>query len=147
VPALSPIANHRDPYVVYESTRRALAAVLRELALQPHGHVRIDDVVLDAYPRMMERLLHGASRLSEREIAHARFEDLQADPLGEIERIYRALDLPDLPAARRQIAAYLATIRDYRKADHALSEESAMWQNGAVERLDRTARHGPPRER
>jgi len=53
---------YRDPYVVFASTCRALRTVLRELALQPHEHVPVDEAVLDLYPHMMRRLrpLRGA---------------------------------------------------------------------------------------
>jgi hypothetical protein len=40
---------YRDPYVVFESTRRTLRTVLRELALQRHEHVSLDEIVLDMY--------------------------------------------------------------------------------------------------
>jgi hypothetical protein len=86
---------YRDPYAVFESSRRALSTVLRELALQRYEQVPIEDIVLDVYPRMMDGLLRDAHRLSEREIVHVRFEDLEADPLHKIARVYRALDLPD----------------------------------------------------
>jgi hypothetical protein len=41
---------YRNPYAVFESTRRALATVLHELALQRYDHVPIEDIVLDLYP-------------------------------------------------------------------------------------------------
>jgi hypothetical protein len=61
---------YRNPYVVFESTRRALRTVLRELALQSHEHVPIDEVVLALYPRMMSRLLEEVDRLPSRAIVH-----------------------------------------------------------------------------
>jgi hypothetical protein len=115
---------YRNPYVVFESTKRALATVLRELSLQRHGHVRIDDIVLDAYPRLMDRLLRDAGRLPRDRIVHVRFEDLETEPLREIERIFAALRLGDAAAARPRIGAYLASIRHYRKTGYDFPRES-----------------------
>jgi hypothetical protein len=156
VPALSPIANHRDPYVVYESTRRALATALRELALQPYGHVPIDDIVLDAYPRMMERLLHDAGSLTERQIVHVRFEDLRPTRSGRssasiVPSSYRTFlrrGGRSRLTLRPSVITGRLTMRCPGRASCACrSSGTGTWQNAAVERLDRTARHSLFRER
>ena len=113
---------YRNPYVVFESTRRALI-VLRELALQSHEHVPIDEVVLALYPRMMSRLLKEVDRLPSRTIVHVRFEELERDPLGQVERIYRSIKLDDYELARPRIEAYLHSIHDYSKFTYLLEGE------------------------
>jgi hypothetical protein len=115
---------YRNPYVVFASTCRALQVVLRELALQPHEHVPVDEVVLDLYPQMMRRLLEEADRLPGDSIVHVRFEELERDPLGHIERIYRSIKLDDHEFARPRIEAYLRSIQHYTKCTHTFSEES-----------------------
>ena len=115
---------YRNPYVVFESTRRALRTVLRELALQSHEHVPIDEVVLEVYPRMMSRLLEEVDRLPSRAIVHVGFEELERNPLGQLERIYRSIQLGNYAAARPRIEAYLQSIHDYRKSTYAFSKES-----------------------
>lgn len=115
---------YRNPYVVFESTRRALRIVLRELALQNHEHVPIDEVVLALYPRMMSRLLEEVDRLPSRTIVHVRFEELERDPLGQVERIYRSIQLGEYAAARPRIEAYLHSIHDYSKFTYTFSKES-----------------------
>jgi omega-hydroxy-beta-dihydromenaquinone-9 sulfotransferase len=115
---------YRNPYVVFESTRRALRTVLRELALQSHQHVAIDEIVLEVYPRMMRRLVEEAHRLPDDAIVHVRFEELERDPISELERIYRSIGLGNFGAARPSIEAYLHSIHDYTKSTHAFSKES-----------------------
>jgi hypothetical protein len=124
---------YRDPYVVFASTCRALRTVLRELALQPHEHVPVDEVVLDVYPQMMRRLLEDADRLPGDSIVHVRFEALERDPLGQVERIYRSIKLDDYQVARPRIEAYLRSIQHYTKSTYTFSEESVrrvtqVWQ-------------------
>jgi omega-hydroxy-beta-dihydromenaquinone-9 sulfotransferase len=123
---------YRDPYVVFESTRRAFAVVVRELSLQEHGDMPLGEIILDAYPRMMERLLRDADRLPTGTVMHVRFEDLEAAPLREIERIFDRLQLDDFQAARPRIAAYLKTIQSYTKnaydfAPNDVDQVSRRW--------------------
>jgi hypothetical protein len=115
---------YRNPYVVFESTRRALRTVLRELALQRHEHVPVDEIVLEMYPRLMRRLLEEADRLPSQAIVHVRFEQLERDPLGELERIYRSIGLGDHEAARARVEGYLHSIQDYSKGAYTFSKES-----------------------
>ena len=115
---------YRNPYVVFESTRRALRTVLRELALQSHAHIPIDEVVLEVYPRMMGRLLEEVDHLPSHALVHVRFEELERDPLGQIERIYRSIRLGDYEAARPRIEAYLRSIHGYSKSTYSFSKES-----------------------
>jgi omega-hydroxy-beta-dihydromenaquinone-9 sulfotransferase len=124
---------YRDPYVVFVSSCRALRTVLRELALQSHHHVPVDEVVLELYPRIMGRLLEEADRLPSHAIVHVRFEELERDPLGQVERIYRSIKLDDYEVARPRIAAYLRSIQHYTKSSYTFSEESVrrvseQWQ-------------------
>jgi omega-hydroxy-beta-dihydromenaquinone-9 sulfotransferase len=115
---------YRDPYVVFASTCRALCTVLRELALQPHEHVPVDEVVLELYPRIMRRLLEEADRLPSHAIAHVRFEELERDPLGQVERIYRSIELAGYEVARPRIKAYLRSIQHYSKSTYTFSKQS-----------------------
>ena len=123
----------RDPREVFASTVRTLRTVLDELALQDAGGVSLEPVVLETYPEVMERALRDCADLPPGTLATVRFERLEADPLGELERTYRALRLTRFARAQPRIDAYLATIRHYRKADHRL--EPAM-----LERVSRSWR-------
>jgi hypothetical protein len=113
-----------DRGFVFASTCRALRTVLRELALQPHQHVPVDEAVLDLYPHMMRRLLEEADRLPGDSIVHVRFEELERDPLGQVERIYRSIKLDGCEVARPRLKAYAHSIRDYSKSSYTFSKES-----------------------
>jgi hypothetical protein len=135
---------YRNPYVVFESTRRALRTVLRELALQSHEHVPVDEIVLEMYPRLMRRLLDEADCLSDGAIVHVRFEDLERDPCRELERIYRSIDLGDYAAAQPRIQAYLHSIQDYSKSTYAFSKESVGWVTERWQPFVSRFGYGPP---
>jgi hypothetical protein len=106
---------YRNPYVVYPSTRHFFRSLLAELALQAYSHVPIEELILDAYPRMMSKWFDDATNLPATDYVETRFEDLEAHPLREIERIYATLELAAFDQARPHFGAYLTSIRDYRK--------------------------------
>jgi omega-hydroxy-beta-dihydromenaquinone-9 sulfotransferase len=123
---------YRNPYVVFESARAALGRVLRELALQDSVRVPLEEIVLETYPRMMDQLLQQAARVPADAIAHVRFENLEADPKRELERVYATLWLDDFATVWPRIEAYLDGIHDYRKANHrfepdAVGKVSKRW--------------------
>ena len=115
---------YRDPYVVFESTRRALAhgsarAGLAAPRACPGRRGRARDVPADDEPPA-----RGGGPPASHAIVHVRFEELERDPLGEVERIYRSLRLGDYEAARPRIEAYLRSIQDYSKSTYTFSKES-----------------------
>ena len=44
-----------------------------------------------------------------------RFEELEADPIGQMQRVYEALDLPAFSQARPALERYVDGVRGYRK--------------------------------
>lgn len=115
----------RDPVRVFSSMRNFYAKLLPRLALQPFGHVDVDDIILTTYARLMDRLLTDLAALPSGQAVELRFEDLERAPLPQLERIYRRLDLDGFAAARPAFAAYLESVRDYRKNVYRDAAESA----------------------
>jgi len=72
---------------------------------------------------MYEGFDRQRKKLNPEQICDVRYEDLVADPLGEITRIYAALDLGDIENIRPAVERYLETQRDYRVNVHSLDPE------------------------
>ena len=111
---------HRNPYAVYDSSRRMFATLFRELALQD-SPLDVDALVLRTYPRLMTRLLDDAATLPRGSFAEIRFETFQQAPLRELERVFRDLALPGFAEAREGYSRYLESVSGYRTAAHRLS--------------------------
>ena len=47
------------------------------------------------------------------------FEDLEADPVGQLRGTYEALDLPDFAYAEPKLRDYVGSLSGYRKNFHA----------------------------
>ncbi|MBP2314821.1 sulfotransferase family protein [Azospirillum soli] len=114
---------HRDPRAVFVSTVGFYQTLLGKLALQPHDHIDVERAVLDHYPRVMQALIDDTADLPPGQFVEVAFEEFEKDPMAEVERIYRTLDLPGYEEARPRFDAYLTAVRSYAKNRHRLSEE------------------------
>jgi len=114
---------YRNPYVVFQSTRSFYRRLLPRFALQPYREDMADALVLEAYPRMLEKLESDTRDLPDDRFLTVRFEDLEAHPLATLGRIYERLELPGFEAVKPTFEAYLGGVRDYRKNRYGFSEE------------------------
>jgi omega-hydroxy-beta-dihydromenaquinone-9 sulfotransferase len=111
---------YRNPYVLLPSARHFFTRLFPQLALQRHDDVTVDELILESYPRMMHALLSDAAQLPPASFAEVRFEDFEAAPMPQLERIYRTLELGDFEVTRPRFEAYLAQVRGYRKNRYPL---------------------------
>ena len=106
---------------------RDASAVLRSNVAM---HSRFEPYFLEGYPGdaiIRERItaeydaterafLRDAASLPPTSLARLRYQDLIADPLGQLRRIYAELNLDLTPEISARFAAYLHTVADYRAA-------------------------------
>src|SRR5205823_5600742 len=85
--------------------------------------------VYDAY--FEQRGLIPAGRLHE-----MRFEDLEADPLGQLRQLYKALQLGDFSPAEPAVSKYLGAIANYQK--NRYHELDSPWRDEVSRRWRRS---------
>ena len=122
LPGAKFIHLHRHPHEVFRSMRNFWRRLLEALSLQGFDHVDVDELVLSTYPRLMQRLIDEAAALPPGSFIELGYEELNADPLAAIERIYAALDLPGFADDRPRFEAYLDTVKRYEKQRYAMDE-------------------------
>lgn len=115
----------RNPFHVYQSTRRFFLSLLDLLALQPYDAVEVEEVFTDTYSRMMARLIDAASRLPPDRFVEVRYEDVERDPRGEVARIVRQLDLCDPDRLDERVSAYLEATAGYSKSTREVPDDVA----------------------
>jgi len=115
---------HRNPYEVFLSSMHMHRTVLKTSQLQHTDAQAIRRRVLQFYERLMKHLIDVRPELSANQFIDVAFEDLERDPLAQIERIYRQLELGKLQAVRPRIEQYLSTIAGYRKNAYVLDQET-----------------------
>jgi hypothetical protein len=106
---------HRDPYAVFASSRKTFQINCVLNGLQRPRSDDLDDWILRQYRTMYdaffaERRLIPAGRFHE-----LGFEQLEADPIGEVARIYEALGLPDFRRTEPTLRRYIDSIAGYKK--------------------------------
>ena len=90
----------------------------------------------------MRQYLDDRAQIPAGRLSETRFEDLEQNPLAELERIYNELSLPGWNDAKPAIAAYLAGITGYRRNTYDIDSDIAEivereWAFALDERGDR----------
>ncbi|HXW70341.1 MAG TPA: sulfotransferase [Methylocella sp.] len=113
---------HRSPLEVYASTRNLQKKILGFTTLQKLDESGSVETTLALYDGMMRRFIDDRALIPQQDLAEIRFEDLERDPVGEIERVYADLHLSGFAEARPNLEHYVDSLRSYRKNRFVLPE-------------------------
>ncbi len=105
----------RNPYAVYPSVMHLNRTMLPLYQLDDYDWDEVEQHIVDAYKLLMSKYMRDRELIPDGRFAEVRYEDLDKDPLGELERVYEELELPGWSVARERIEAYLETVAGYRK--------------------------------
>lgn len=115
---------YRNPYRVFPSTRHYFTRLLPELALQSYDAEaiasRLDPLIFESYLHLMQGLKRDTADLPPEQWIELRFEDLQTNPLSELETLFTQLNLPNFAATRPHLEGYLADLGDYRQNQYTI---------------------------
>jgi hypothetical protein len=109
----------RNPYVVYQSTKRLRLMAYEMFAFQRPDLDRLHGRILRDYEVMYNAFFGEKGLIPAGRFAEVAFEDLEKDPVGQVRRLYEELALPDFAAARPALEAYVASLAGYKKTEHA----------------------------
>jgi hypothetical protein len=104
----------RDPYLVFPSTVNLWKTLYRTHGLQTPTFAGLDDYVFDTFTHLYDRLEQGKRLLRPGRFHELRYEDLTADPVGQMRRLYDALELGGFEEARPHVEEYLAANAGYK---------------------------------
>jgi hypothetical protein len=111
----------RNPAEVFPSSVRTWMSLFEVQGCQtpraealPNGAPSIDDYVLSTFNELYRDFAKARDALPSDQFCELRYEDLVADPLAELERVYERLQLGGFDEARPHFAAYLASVGNYR---------------------------------
>lgn len=122
----------RNPYEVFESMRNFYAKLFKQLALQPYDHVDIDEAVLSVYERIMGLIEAQWPSIPEAQRVEIAYENLDENPIGELERVYATLGLPGFNSVRPRFEAYLRSVAGFEKNRFDYSDKSAALVEGRL---------------
>lgn len=111
----------RDPQAVIRSNVNLSRHHARYMIQDPPTEDEVRACIVTEYAQTEQRFESDAARIPAGRLARVRYEDLVADPLGQLRRIYAELGLSDGGALAERASAYLAGVGEYRPA-HAGQE-------------------------
>ncbi|MEM9256955.1 MAG: sulfotransferase, partial [Pseudomonadota bacterium] len=105
------VQTHRDPIVCMASATSLMGTLYSMRSDQSFNAAQFENIILgEATAARLESVIEQRQRglVPERNIVDSRYQDLLDDPIGCIESIYDAFDMPFEASARRAMEDYLA---------------------------------------
>jgi len=125
LPSLFPgsrfVIIERNPYEVFASNLKLWQTLLDMYSLEIASPEQIEKFVLAAYLIHEDAIAEGIHKTAPEDIARVRYEDLIADPLRELKRIYSELKLSGFEDARPMIESYIASVAGHQRNRLVLS--------------------------
>jgi hypothetical protein len=113
----------RDPETVVPSSKRLWNIMWAENGLKRGWKAPDTGEVATVLGKFLANVAGESRKLGTHQFSEVRFEDLEKDPLGELDRIYTELQLPMDDEFRKNVINFLEENRGYRKNTYKLTEE------------------------
>jgi hypothetical protein len=111
----------RNPYEVFASNLKLWHTLLDMYSLESFSSEQIQDYVLAAYPIHEQAIAEGIRNVQPGMLSHVRYEDLVADPLSQMKRIYSELGLGGFENAAPALEQHIASVSDHQRNRFTLS--------------------------
>src|SRR5215212_8732766 len=99
---------HRDPFAVFQSTRRNIPVMERASCLQePRSPEEFDAWIIGRYKTLYNAFFEERDLIPERQFYEIRFEDLERDPVAEVRGLYEHLGIPGFEEFRPSLENYV----------------------------------------
>ncbi len=112
----------REPTTVFASTVHLWRSLYESLGLQRPNFRGLEEQVLARFERMYRRLRQTRRAPQPSRICDVRYEDLVADPVGQMRNVYKRLDLGNFDAIQPRVEAFAARGRTYRTNRYQLCD-------------------------
>ena len=106
---------HRDPYRVFQSQRHFFDTAGWYTYLQRPDLAKIDEGILTRHETMYDAYFEDLPLIPAGRFCEIAFDDLDADPTGQIRRVYDTLSLGGFDTFQPQLQAYVDTLKGYEK--------------------------------
>jgi len=111
----------RHPFAVYPSTIRLWKRLSADHGLQTSELEGLEESVLATFNRMYDVFESTRHRIKPNRFCEVHYENLVADPIGELRRIYQALELDDFDKVLPALERYVSETSDFKTNRYQLS--------------------------
>jgi omega-hydroxy-beta-dihydromenaquinone-9 sulfotransferase len=126
---------HRNPYDVFQSSLNSARKAIPWWTLQTPDLTELEETTLRQYEEIYQAYFEERDLIPAGRLHEIRYEDLEADPIGQLRGMYEALQLGDFGPAERAIRKYLGSIAEYEKNRYRKLEPK--WKNEVARRWRR----------
>ncbi len=113
----------RDPYTVFSSTVNLWKKLYDGQGVHTPHYRGLDEYVFGHFLHFHRRYEATKGLIPAGQLTEMRYEDLVADPLGEVVRMYRDLSLGDFENVRPRLEEYVTANANYERNKWTLSPE------------------------
>lgn len=106
---------HRNPYDVFQSTCHWLRTAAPWWNLQRPDFDGLEERILRTYRQMYEVFFEEQPLIPAGHFHEIGFEDLEAEPVAEVRKLYNALSLPAFEEVEPALRQYLGSLSEYKK--------------------------------
>jgi hypothetical protein len=107
----------RDPYAVFQSSRRTFRLILEMHRVQRPRVDDLDDWILRQYRAMYDAFFEERGLIPAGQFREVAFEELEKDPVVQVRRVYEALNLPAFGEGEPALRNYVDSVAGYQKND------------------------------
>lgn len=114
---------YRDPYVVFPSTVNLWKRLYEDQGLQVPRYEGLEEHVFETFNRMYAALEQDRDLLGPGQLAEVSYEDLVADTVGQVGRIYEELRLGGFEDVLPALEAFVAGQKEYQKNRYTMAPD------------------------
>jgi hypothetical protein len=113
----------RNPYAVFRSIEHLYKTILPGQILQEFDWKEFNEWSIGNYTKVMEIYRRDRDLIPRKNLVEITYEDLDRNPVEEMERIYTHLALPGWPEVRSRIETYIASLGRFAKNRFSYPDE------------------------
>ncbi len=114
---------YRNPYTVFLSTKNFYKKAIQIFMLQKLSDDEIEYFIFDIYKKMMKDFFKNKRLIPKKNFIETRFEDLEEDPITELNSIYTQLNINGFGTIKPLLLKYLKSIHGYKKNNYIFTKE------------------------
>jgi hypothetical protein len=109
---------HRNPYIVFQSTKHAEEIGLRWFSLQKPDLSELNSYIIKRYKAMYDAFFAEKDLIPSGNFHEVALEDIEREPIGQMRTLYEKLQLPDFENVEAALQQYIGSLRNYKKNEY-----------------------------